>query len=355
GPVPLAYPYTLPGDVLPQGQSTVLFQADDRAGHSTTLTVVVDRDALAPRVALQMPAHAYAGASLTFLSLVKEDGPHTLRLVSNGSLVSEVRIPGYASPETNRTHAFTVAVPPNGTLRLQIEAIDRAGNFAMASHELPVEPPIVDARAVGLHIEGPVPLYVRDPVRLNATVAQVGGVTTLPLTVAIEVAGRSSASVVDVGAGEEKDVTWETQVPAGRHTIRANVSAPPSANETAPGNENATLEIEVFFGRLFTEDGRFDIRASDFGLPAAAVSGSKAYPLKLVDSGPGVAYQFTTAANRTYTWDPLDPMDEPETNTTSSTGSGNGTSTDGSRGASAPGLAMALVVVALAAVVQRRR
>lgn len=359
--LPLAFPYVLPGESLPQGQSTVVFQASDRAGQSTTLTVSVDRDAVIPRVALQMPAHAYAGAPLTFLSLVREDGPHTLRLLSNGTLVDEVRVTGYASPETNRTHAFTVPVPPNGTVSLQIEAIDRAGNRAMAGHELPVEPPIVDARAAGLRIEGTGAqgaLYVRDPVRLNATASQVGGVAILPLTVTIEVGSRSSTSIVDVGPGESKGVTWESRLPAGRHTVRASVTAPPTANETAPGNENATLDVEVFLGRLSADGRRYDIRASGSGLPSAAVeSATKAYPLKLVDRGAGVAYQFTTSANQTYTWDPLDPMDDRGGDTTSDTSSGtNGTSeTGGGRGAPAPGLAMALLAVGLAAVVSRRR
>ncbi|HUR25296.1 MAG TPA: hypothetical protein VM327_04685 [Candidatus Thermoplasmatota archaeon] len=353
GSVPLEFPYTLRGDLLPQGQSTVIFQATDRAGQSTTLTVVVDRDALAPRVALQMPGHAYAGGSLSILSLVREDGPHTLRLLSNGSLVAEVKVPGYASTETNRTYSFTLPVPANGTVDVQVEVIDRAGSRALAGDALPIEPPIVDAKAGTLRVEGGGPLYARDLVRLNATASQVGGVADLPLTVAIEVAGRSAAFVVDVGPGGSKGVTWESRLPAGRHTAHAAVFAPPSANETAPGNENATLELEVFLGRLFTSQGRFDIRAVA-GLPSAAVSGPKAYPLTLVDSGRGIAYKFTTPANQTFTWDPLEPMDEPDTNTTSSS---NGTSseTGGGRGAPAPSLLLALSVVALAAIVERRR
>lgn len=352
--LPLAFPYILRGDLLPQGQTTVVFQALDRAGHSAILSVPVDRDAILPRIDLQVPDHAYVGAPLTFLSLVREDGPHTLRLLSNGSIVSEVKVPGFASPETNRTHAFTVSATEPGNVSLQVEVIDRAGNRAQVARELALEPPIVDAKAGSLRLATSGPLYVKDPVRLNATVLQVGGVATLPITVVFEAAGRSSTVVTDVAPSQSKTVGWSVNLSAGSHTAKVSVSAPDTANETAPGNENATLTFEVFLGRLAVDGKRFDIRAAGNGLPSSAVeSGStRTYPMKIVDAGAGIAYEFTTSANRTYVWDPLKPMDDRDTNATASESS---SSTGSARGAPAPGIAMALLVVALAAVSQRRK
>ncbi|MHB1261246.1 MAG: hypothetical protein ACYC2H_05975 [Thermoplasmatota archaeon] len=352
--LPLAFPYLLRGDLLPQGQTTVVFQALDRAGHSATLAVPVDRDAILPRIDLQVPAHAYVGAPLTFLSLVREDGPHTLRLLSNGSIVSEVKVPGFASPETNRTHAFTVSASEPGNASLQVEVIDRAGNRAQVAREMVLEPPIVDAKAGSLRLGTSGPLYVKDPVKLNATVLQVGGVATLPLTVVFEAAGRSMTLVTDVAKEESKTVGWSVNLSAGTHTAKVSVAAPTTANETAPGNENATLTFEVFLGRLAVDGKRFDIRAAGNGLPSSAVeSGStKSYPMKIVDRGAGIAYEFTTSANQTYVWDPLKPMDDRDTNATASESS---SETDAARGAPAPGVATALLVVALAALSQRRK
>ena len=45
-------------------------------------------------------------------------------------------------------------------------------------------------------------------------------------------------------------MTWATtRLPAGRYEVVASGGLPEGANETAPGNENATLAIEVFLGK----------------------------------------------------------------------------------------------------------
>jgi MYXO-CTERM domain-containing protein len=352
-PLPLAFPYALRGDILPDGITEVTFRATDRAGHSSSLAVDVERDSFVPRLSLVLPEHAYLGGELRVEAVVQEDGPYTLRLNASG-VEDELTVSGRSATTVNRTSTFRLLPTEGDSLTIVVEAIDRVGNRALAAHDIRLEPPIVDAKAVSLAAETPAPFFVQDPVRLVAVVQQVDGVATLPLTVTLAAAGQSASFVPSVAPGSSGSVTWTADLPGGMHEVVATVAAPATANETDPANQEARLAIEVFLGGIQVNGKHFVIRASDRGLPTAALEfgSTRTYPLKIVDQGSGVAYQFTAGGNQTYVWDPLDPVqdlreDEEESESSSSTAD--------SKGAAAPGLVMALLVVALAALAQRRR
>lgn len=352
-PLPLAFPYALRGDILPEGITEVTFEASDRAGHVSTLVVDVERDSFVPTLELVLPEHAYLGAPLAVQAVVREDGPFTLRLEANGT-TDEATVTGRSPTDANRTTTFTLVASEGESLTIVVEAIDRVGNRAVAARDIRLEPPIVDAKAVSLVAETPAPFFVQDPVRLVAVVQQVDGVATLPLTVTLAAAGQSASFVPSIAPGANGSVTWTADLPGGVHEVVATVAAPATANETDPTNQESRLTIEVFLGGIQVNGKHFVIRASDKGLPAAAVEfgSTRSYPLKIVDQGSGVAYQFTAAGNQTHVWDPLDPVqdlreDEEESESSSSTAD--------SKGAAAPGLVMALLVVALAALSQRRK
>jgi hypothetical protein len=181
-------------------------------------------------------------------------------------------------------------------------------------------------------------------------------VATLPIAVTFQAAGRSASFIATVPPGPGKSVAWETQLPAGRYDLQVSVQAPESANETNPGNENATLPIEVFLGRLSAGGLHYDIRADAKGLPLAAVDADsgKDYPLKITEAGRGIVYRFTTADNRTLDWDPLVPMQDLDSEP-SGTASGSASSTTGGKSSPAAGALVVALMVALAAVAQRRR
>jgi MYXO-CTERM domain-containing protein len=75
------------------------------------------------------------------------------------------------------------------------------------------------------------------------------------------------------------------------------------------------------------------------------VGTSLTYPLKLVDLERGVGYSFTVPDNRTLVWDPLSPVSTAPPVPRP----------PAEEEAPFPGLAMALLVLVLAALAQRRR
>ena len=354
-PLPLAFPYALRGDILPDGVTEVTFRAADRAGHVSTLAVDVERDSFVPKLSLVLPEHAYLGGELLVNAVVLEDGPYTLHLNASG-VEDDLAVTGRSATTVNRTSAFRLLPTEGDNLTIVVEAIDRVGNRAVAARDIRLEAPIVDAKAVALLAETPAPHFAKDPVRLVATVQQVGGVATLPLTVTLAAAGQSASFVPNVGPGTTAAVTWTADLPGGVHEVVSTVTAPATANETDPANQESRLSVEVFLGGIQVDNKHYVIRASDKGLPKAALEfgSTRSYPLKIVDLGSGVAYEFTAAGNRTFVWDPLDPIqdlreDEADEESESSS------STSDSKGAAAPGLVMVLLVVALAALAQRRK
>jgi len=366
-PLPLAYPYALRGDVLPEGVTSVTFQASDRAGHATAVVADIDHDSVAPLLNLTGPAHAYTGVPFQLNATVAETGPYVLRLSSNGTAQPDVKVDGHVASGVNRTTAFTVVSPRNDTVSFEVEAIDHVGTRAAQVLQVRLEKPPTDVAVTNLSIGAKGPLLAQLPVRINATVAQLSGVTQLQVPVSFQATpSQTTTFFVPVPAPSGSSpgtrvVTWETHLPAGRYTVLANASAPATANETAPGNENASLAIEVFLGKLVEGGTTYDIRADDNGLPSAAVEdgGNRSYPLSLTDSSTskGVAYKFTTSGNVTHLWDPLDPLGIKAAQASAS-GTGTHSATSSSTKAKASpdvGPLVAALVVALAAVAQRRR
>jgi MYXO-CTERM domain-containing protein len=347
----LAAPYRLSVDAFPEGLNNVTVIATDRAGHVSRADVKVDRDTLAPSLAVSAPEVAYTGVPFAIAADVTERSQHTVRMTHNAS--SEARTGAATAGNTTTSHVFVATVDEVGDATFAIEAVDLVGNRVSSIFTVPVVQPPTDVRAVSLSLApGPTPLVGR-PVDVVATLEQVGGVTSLPVTVTFSSGGKQQAMTVTLPAVGTKLVAWNVTLSPGLREVSVHVEGPPFANETNPGNENATATVETFLGTSRAFGDLYYIRADSRGLPAFAVEDGtgKAYALKLLQTGRGVAYEFTLPGNRTGVWDPLTPIaPEPAKSSTSSSS----TTTD-SKGAAAPGLVMALAVVALAALAQRRR
>lgn len=352
-PVALPAPYSLSGEALPEGRSEVTFTAYDRAAHKTVLTADLVRDTRAPAVNLTVPEHVYDGVPFIAYARVAEAGPYTVRFTSNGTRTPDVQVTGEAAPGVNRTTAFTVKPDQTGNLTLSIEVVDQAGFVNITARHLAVERPVTDLHMSRLATQPAGPQFAQRAVLLTATLEQERGVAKLPVPVTLSVGGQSFSSVEDLAASGPRTLRWEVHLPGGQYTALASATVPEGVNETDPGDEEDTFDVEVFLGRLIDNGTAYDIRAGPNGLPSSAVLEGRAttYPLELVSSGRGVAYEFEVG-NRTLTWDPLSPMGQEASSTSSSSAS---SSTGGSKPASAAGPLVALLVVALAGLAQRRR
>jgi MYXO-CTERM domain-containing protein len=354
-PVALQAPYHLSVSSLPEGVTNVTVRASDRAGQVSEAAVRIDRDTVAPRLAVSAPEVAYTGVPFAILADTVERSQHTVRLQDNGTV--ETRNVAASPSEATAANVFVVTADEVGTAVYTVEAIDLMGNRVSAQLQVPIVQPPTDVRAVSVGLEPGAAPFAGHAAHVVATIEQVGGVTALPVVVTFATAGQQQAFTVTVPAAGPKLVEWNVSLPAGPRQVTVHVESPSFANETDPGNQDASATIETFLGSARAGGDRFLIRADSRGLPAQAVQdgGTKTYPLVLVQTGRGVVYEFTLAGNVTGTWDPLDPRAgdaEPEPAEDDDSSS---SSTDGSKGAPAPGLVIALLVVALAALVQRRK
>jgi MYXO-CTERM domain-containing protein len=344
-PLELQAQFALPASSLPEGPSTLTIVAQDRAGQSMTVQVPVDRDTQLPVLNATLPGVVYAGVPAEVLVHITERSAHTIAFaVGNDTQV----FPVAANQATDgKVRRFTFMVPEAGNATLSLAVEDQAGNRVFEAQTLQAVPPVTDLRVVSLVRTSPASAVVQEGVTVRATLEQVGGVAALPVVVNFTTVGREASFNVTVPAQGPLDVTWTTELRGGRHTIRVQALGPATANETNPGNENGSVDVEVFLGRITDSSKVYAIRADPRGLPAVAVQvgTSLTYPLKLVDLERGVGYSFTVPDNRTLVWDPLSPVSTAPPVPRP----------PAEEEAPFPGLAMALLVLVLAALAQRRR
>jgi MYXO-CTERM domain-containing protein len=344
-PGEMTEPYSLAESALPEGRSNVTFAAHDRNGRRGAVTVAVDRDTIAPAVTLDAPAAVYADVPFRLGMAVSERSGHTMVLDAAGA-ISEFTQAG----TTGNGTVTTVEITPDGvgpfTVRLAVN--DTAGNEAVVVRQFDAVLPVTDLRVSNVRLTSPATNVQREGLSVTASIEQVTGVAPLPVVVTFSSGALSESFNVTVPAEGTAVLTWDTTLPAGPRTITVHAERPAAANETAPGDENGTLAVEVFTGRVTIGSQVYNIRTDSRGLPAQAVlSGSaKTYPLALVNQASGVAYQFTADGNRTVVWDPLQPIQTVDTSAPAD---------DGDKDAPGPGLLLALAVLALALLAQRRR
>lgn len=343
-PLELGYPFVLPEPALPEGVSDLTIVASDRAGLSTTRTLRVDRDTVAPVLALNASAIMYAGVPFDLAFNVTERSAHLLSLDLNGTRPSYPFTAGQATGGKTTTLRF---IPPAvGTYVLTAIANDTMGNEARLVRQFTAVPPVTDLRVASLLVESPATATVREGQVLAATLQQVGGVAPLPVTVVFEASRNTYTVPATVPATGNLVVRWNATLPAGPHEVRVRIVPPAIVNETLPGNEELSTPLEVFLGRVTVDGQTYAIRSDSRGLPTSAlvVGTSRTLPLDLVDKEEGVAYRFSAANNRTVDWDPLDPVvtldDTPKP--------------AAKKDAPFPGLLMVLAVVALAALLRRK-
>lgn len=346
-PAELPFPYHVPETALPEGAGTLTIRAEDRAGHAATRAVRYDRDTTAPVLELDVPPVLYAGVAADLSAIVTERSGYTLRVDANGTLANATGAAGAAT--FGRATALTLTPAAPGNLTVTARANDTAGNEALLVRQFRAVPPVTDLRVESLRLATPATNIAREGQVLVATLRQEGGVAPLPVAVLFEAAGHRFAVNVTVPHDRSVEVAWNATLPPGRHQATVRAAGPETANETRPGNEDRALTIDVFLGRIAVGETVYVIRSDSRGLPDVAVKHgtTRTYRLEVVDEGKGVAYRFTTEANRTLVWDPLEPVMVVGNSTT--------TPTDDGRDAPFPGLVMAAGVLALAALAQRRR
>jgi hypothetical protein len=345
-PTEMPFPYVLPVTALPEGPTTVRFTAEDRTGHAASLDVPVDRDTLLPYLTISGPQVVYSGVPFELNLTVIERSAHTIHLDANGTLVDFSIPAGQAA--AGKATKLLITAPGVGNLTVKVLVNDTIGNQAVQVRQFTAVKPVTDLRVSAVRLATPATNTAKEGQGIVAVLDQVGGVAPLPVTVTFKAGGQTKAFNVTVPASGPFEVRWDALLPPGIHEVLVHVQGPAIANETSPGNEDGALGVESFLGRVTIGPKVYSIRSDARGLPVSAVLAgtSKTFPLTIVDSGKGVAYAFTVD-NRTIEWDPLVPI--------ATLPAPADADDDGGKDAPFPGLMMSLLVVALAALVQRRQ
>ena len=341
GEIPLTAPYLLPISALAEGAQNVTLHATDRAGNQALHTLKVILDTQAPIVTTSLSSsRLFVGVPATLTVHASDLSSYTVLANLNGT-------PRTATGTgTGADHAFVFTPARVGPFNVSVEVRDAVGNSVRTDLSANASVPETDSAITFASLLQPDPL-VGDAMTLRITVEQLSGVVPLNLTVQIGGAVTANRSVLVPGPGA-KVLDVPVTLPVGRSHFTFNVSAPAGINETNTANQNASLDVEVFFGRLQDGNTTYNIRAGQLGLPTQAVKpDGTSYALRLVNRGEAVVYEFTVPGNRTLAWDPTHPV-----SSTTQSHSSSSTS-EGAKGA--PGLALPVLLGALALAFAARR
>jgi hypothetical protein len=339
---PLAAPYVLGGSGFIEGNTTMVLRAYDRGGHVTKLDITVFRDATAPTLTTRLPSVGYLGVPMVLDVTVLDASDSTLSLSGNGSQSALVAA-GVASK------AFVVTPDALGNLSYVLRAIDALGNEASLLVTIPIEEPFTDLAITAARLDPAGPLLLGDAAQLQVTVAQEDGVMPVAAQLFLEGAPIANATLA---AGAKQVLSHPVTLALGINTFHLtldNLTAVPELNAT---DQAFNLSVEVFLGRVLSDQGTYHIRGDNRGLPSVAVSESGAtYALRLEDEGTRTVYAFNATGGELH-WDPQNRVTDLRTPESSSSSS---TTPSDDKLAPIPGSVWVILVLAALAVARRRR
>lgn len=341
--LPLPAPYHLTASTFAEGPQDLVLTAVDRAGRASHANVTVILDRSPPTMVAIAPPRIFLGVPAVVNVYVDDASPYVVSLTLDDANATTMSASGAGG---SRVHSFTLPTLALGNHTFSVAVRDAVSNVRDSLVSASVEVPETDSTITFAEFLQPRPI-IGEALVLRVTLEQVRGVTSLPLTLRYAGAAQGAENATVPGPGS-KVVDIPFTLPVGQHIVTLSVAAPPEALELDDSNQNRTLTIEVFFGRV--QDGTIDyaIRASPLGLPGLAVNANgTTYPMTLVESTGSSVYEFTVEGNRTLTWDPRNPD--------STTASSNSSSSSGTPGEDTPMPAFPLVALALAALAFARR
>jgi hypothetical protein len=192
-----------------------------------------------------------------------------------------------------------------GTGNLLVVVVDALGNVADQRLNITTVEAVTDTTAE-LRVTTPFPLP-GEPVGFAMTFTQLSGVTTLPVSGALQIFGRGVLyqESLNLSVGEEATRTFQASFLPGRYEANFTVSAGDLVNETFDGDQTAFAPFEVFLGKVVVVDGdkEYYIRVGPQGQPGHAVATTGAtYALTLDQSTGRTLYTFDVG-DATYAWD----------------------------------------------------
>lgn len=339
----LAAPYQLAGDAFAQGISHVTFRAYDRALHMQSLLVTILHDTVAPQLAVAAANVTYLGVPLQVAVGVTDDSNVTLTLVAPDAVnQTEVAVVG-----PNGTHMFKLDAMHAGNTTFLVRAVDQVGLSTDAVLPFEVRQPTTDIELTSFVADPPDPLLGQSVV-LKATVRQIDGVVPVDVNVTI----GNATHIGRLGLSNSSVAQDTLRLGLGVHSVNATAAVLGDIPEVNATNQAASVSFEVFLGRVVNGTQSYDIRANDRGFAMEAVGkDGTIYPLHLEEAGSGVVYAFNVSGVDLH-WDPLRQVTDltPPAKTSSSTAP-----VVADKKSPGAGPLVALLVVALAAVAQRRR
>lgn len=325
GPLPeflrLTAPYVLGTGVFAEGVQILTVHAKDRAGFDAEPAfVVVDKDTTEPELDVGLPDIFYKSIPNDVRLNVSDAHAYTWRVKFGANetfLGSQDKVAG------TRVHVVPITPNATGDFSLSIEVIDRFGNAATALRSVTVVAVTTDISLKSADLETERPI-ANETVRFNVRVVQESGVTDMPVNVTVEGADVAAQNVT-VPLGGDLTVAFDARLPAGQHTLTLHAQVPEGVNETDADNDDATIDVEVFMGRVEHDGDMYYIRVGEGRLPDEAVDEEdKTYALTFRDTATvggrqlSSVYTFDVAGERLY-WDPAEavtvmpePAEEPE-------------------------------------------
>lgn len=300
----LPAPYILDGSSFSEGTQSVTFRAYDRAGHSSSLIVAVEKDTVAPTVVTALPGMVYAHVPVDVIVSVEETSAYEVQLSFDGEVQRATGAAGGGQ------HALEILTNRTGNVTFALSVVDAFDNVEFFTQTFQVAVPSTDSEITDVVRTAPEGLPLSgESVTLIVSMQQNEGVTALPMTLHWGFEGILEESEEQVLPQNGTVNRTFTQVfGAGVHRLVASLETPEYAMELNDTNQNGSLQFEVFLGRVIHDEDVYHIRAGSTGLPSEAVDADDmTYPVTFQEDSKGSRYVFDVNGTALH-WDPVEQV-----------------------------------------------
>ncbi len=318
--LPLTAPYVLTSGILDEeGPQQVVVRAYDRArpafsptgDNVSTLSIPLDVDLTAPVIKMWAKGPFQVDRPFPFYVNITEPFSPTykLRLLVGSETVADLE-----GEAPGQNHTFNLVRNRTGSMVMTAIATDGVNLTARETYTVTVRPATTNTTIGELALDGMSRknLLIGGQMRLITNATQEAGFAKVPVEIVLRAPDGRYNTTMELGAGATRE--WRPTLPLtvpGVHTLRARVDPLEGVEEATPDNQEATLDVEIFLGRVDLGDKSFLIRAGPQGHAAFAVDADNndTYSLSLRDlrADPpcnGAVYTFTYRGEL-LCWNPL--------------------------------------------------
>lgn len=292
----LSFPYALGVGTFKTGSQPLTLKAYDRAGHVTTTTLTVYADDVLPVLNFTVPSIMFVDVANTASFEITEHSNFTVT-ARMGNEIGAFNGTGSADKQT-----LSMQLTPTtlGRGLVEVRVVDLLGNIVTHTGSVLVKTLETDLKLNSATL-GTTRVIAGETQALTLNVTQ--SVSPVPVTADVLYGNIKVGQVEIAPTGNTVETIQVTYAP-GIHNLELRLAVPAGVTELDPSNQNTTLRLEVFLGRVVYGSQIFHIRGDTLGRPTEAVAADGTrFPTTAEDRDLRTVYTFTADGQKLF-WDP---------------------------------------------------